>query len=105
MLEAAGGQVVQAIVYVSRDVTDPHPEIVDALTTSRIDWTTVTSSAIARSLVHMFGDKLRKTKLAAISPLTAEVLTEQGYAPAVVAGAYTMDGIIEAILASRQVKA
>ena len=104
MLEAAGGQVVQAIVYVSRDVTDPHPEIVDALTTSRIDWTTVTSSAIARSLVRLFGDALRHTKLAAISPLTAAVLTELGHPPTVVAADYTGDGILAAILAAESGK-
>ena len=67
----------------------------------RIDWTTVTSSAIARSLVAMFGESLRKTRLAAISPLTAEVLAELGHPPAVVAETYTTDGLVDAILAAR----
>jgi len=48
----------------------------------------------------MFGDTLRKTKLVAISPLTAEVLAELGHNSAVVAETYTSDGIIAAILAA-----
>jgi uroporphyrinogen III methyltransferase/synthase len=100
MLTAAGGNVTQAVVYESRDVAQPNPEVLEALTAGRIDWTTVTSSAIARSLVAMFGDALRHTKLAAISPLTAEVLSELGHEPAVVAKSYTTDGVIEGILRS-----
>ncbi len=98
MLTAAGANVEQAVVYESCDITTPDTEVADALAAGRMDWTTVTSSAIARSLVRMFGDALKETKLAAISPLTAEVLTELGYAPAVVANDYTAAGILAAIL-------
>ena len=80
--------------------TSPDDEVAEALAAGEIDWTTVTSSAIARSLVRMFGDSLRKTRLAAISPLTAEVLTELGYPPRVVAETYTTDGLVDAILAA-----
>jgi uroporphyrinogen III methyltransferase/synthase len=97
ILTAAGGIVRQAVVYESSDVATPNPEIVEALNAGRIDWTTVTSSAIARSLVNLFGDALRKTKLVAISPITAEVSSELGHPPAIVANIYTAEGIIEAI--------
>jgi uroporphyrinogen III methyltransferase/synthase len=100
MLIAAGAKVDQAVVYESRDVGAPGDEVVEALFAGQIDWTTVTSSAIARSLVRMFGDALKKTKLAAISPLTAEVLTELGHAPAVVANDYTVAGIVACILSA-----
>jgi len=100
MLTKAGAKVEQAVVYESRDVERADEAILEALSAGRIDWTTVTSSAIARSLVNMFGDALRRTKLVAISPLTAEVLTELGHAPAVVAEEYTTDGMIAAILAT-----
>ena len=100
MLTVAGGIVTQAVVYESRDIAQPNPDVLEALTAGRIDWTTVTSSAIARSLVAMFGDSLRHTKLAAISPLTAEVLAELGREPTIVAESYTSDGIIAAILAT-----
>ncbi|HEX2475800.1 MAG TPA: bifunctional uroporphyrinogen-III C-methylase/synthase, partial [Lacipirellulaceae bacterium] len=100
MLTASGAQVEQAVVYESRDITTPDTDVADALAAGRIDWTTVTSSAIARSLVRMFGHVLKQTKLAAISPLTAEVLTELGHAPAVVADDYTAAGIVAAILSA-----
>ncbi len=100
LLTAAGGIVTQAVVYESRDVTAPDPDVVEALAAGRIDWTTVTSSAIARSLVALFGDALRKTKLVAISPLTAEVLAELGHPAAAVASIYTGEGILDAILAA-----
>lgn len=100
MLRAAGATVTQAVVYDSRDVPSPDPDVREALEVGRIDWTTVTSSAIARSLVAMFGDALRHTKLATISPLTAQVLTELGRAPSAIADSYTADGIVAAILAA-----
>jgi uroporphyrinogen III methyltransferase / synthase len=99
-LSAAGAEVTQVVVYESRDVPKPDPEIAEAFRTGRIDWVTVTSSAIARSLIEMFGADLRLAKLAAISPLTASVLEEAGYAATAVAERYTTPGIIDAILAA-----
>jgi uroporphyrinogen III methyltransferase/synthase len=100
MLSADGADVSQVIVYESRDVDCANEEVIEALVAGRIDWVTVTSSAIARSLVRLFGDHLTKTKLAAISPLTAEVLRVAGNPPAAVAKEYTSDGIVAGILAS-----
>jgi uroporphyrinogen III methyltransferase/synthase len=100
MLTAAGAIVTQAVVYESRDVSEPNPEVLEALAAGRVDWTTVTSSAIARSLVSLFGDALRRTKLVAISPVTAEVLAGLGHPPAAVASIYTGDGVLNAIQAA-----
>ena len=100
MLATAGATVEQVVVYESRDVASPNDEVAEALADGTIDFTTVTSSAIARSLVRMFGASLRKTRLAAISPLTAEVLSELGYPPAIIAESYTSDGLTAAILAA-----
>ncbi len=97
-LTAAGARVKQVVVYQSNDVEQADPEIMTALEAGQIDWMTVTSSAIARSLVHLFGGALAQTKLAAISPLTAKVLTEAGYPPSVVAKQYTTEGLVDAIL-------
>lgn len=98
MLEAAGGEIAQVVVYQSDDVREPDADIATAMQAGSIDWTTATSSAIARSLVRLFGDSLSQTKLAAISPLTAGVLEEEGYAASVVATDFTAEGVIEAIL-------
>jgi uroporphyrinogen III methyltransferase/synthase len=99
-LAAAGANVEQIVVYESRDVANADEEVVAALSAGRIDWITVTSSAIARSLASLFGDLLHKSRLAAISPLTAATLREAGHEPAVVADNYTMDGLVAAILAA-----
>jgi uroporphyrinogen III methyltransferase/synthase len=97
-LIAAGGIVEQVVVYSSRDVEQADPEIAAALSAGRIDWITVTSSAIARSLVNLFGDDLHKSKLASISPITSTTLRELGHKPAAEAREYTMEGIAEAIV-------
>ena len=96
-LAAAGAVVEQIVVYGSTDVKEPNPKVAATLSAGRIDWVTVTSSAIARSLVRLFGEKLRRTKLASISPLTSGVLRELGYEPAVEATEYTMSGLVAAI--------
>lgn len=97
-LSAAGAEVEQVIAYRSADVTEPNSEIAAALSEGKIDWTTATSSAIARSLVNLFGQDLTKSKLAAISPITADVLSELNCPPAATATEYTADGVIEAML-------
>ncbi|MCR4412093.1 MAG: uroporphyrinogen-III C-methyltransferase [Thermoguttaceae bacterium] len=99
-LAAAGGAVEQVVAYQSLDVAQPDPDIAAALRDGRIDWITVTSSAIAKSLGRLFGDDLRRAKLASISPITSETLRSLGYAPAVEATEYTMNGLAAAILAS-----
>jgi uroporphyrinogen III methyltransferase/synthase len=96
-LTAAGGIVEQVVVYSNTDVTTPEPEAAAALRAGRIDWITVTSSTIARSLVALFGADLRRSKLASISPITSGVLRELGFEPAVEAAEYTMAGLIAAM--------
>lgn len=100
-LVAAGGIVEEIVVYTSRDISADAPgvkRIAAKLADGRIDWITVTSSAIARSLARMFGENLRRAKLASISPITSAVLVELGFEPAVEATEYTIDAIGQAIL-------
>ncbi len=93
----AGGIVEQVVVYESVDVEVADPAIAARLAAGQIDWTTVTSSAIARSLARLFGNALRKTKLASISPITSATLRELGHEPAAEAQEYTMAGVVEAV--------
>ena len=97
-LTAAGAEVDQVVVYQSTDVVTPNDEILEALRAGRIDWITATSSAIARSLVNLYGDGLRKARLVSISPLTSTVLRDLGYPPAAEAAQYTTDGVVDAVL-------
>ncbi|MCE5302460.1 MAG: uroporphyrinogen-III synthase [Planctomycetaceae bacterium] len=96
-LIAAGATVEQIVVYSSVDVEQADPAVSAALQADEIDWITVTSSAIARSLVRLFGKNLRRAKLASISPLTSETLIELGYRPTVEAIDATMAGLVAAI--------
>jgi len=97
-LRAAGGDVRQVVGYRSSDVAKADPEIAGTLAAGKIDWVTITSSSIARSVVALFGESLAKTKLASISPVTTEVLVELGHRPAAEAREYTLDGIVAAIV-------
>lgn len=100
-LQKAGGVVEQVVVYESVDVEKPDEEIARKMAAGQIDWTTVTSSAIAHSLARLFGDSLRKTNLVSISPVTSATLRELGFEPAAEAREYTMRGIVEAIVGDR----
>ncbi len=100
-LRAAGAYVEQVVAYESLDVTHASERVLELLEQGTLDWMTVTSSAIARSLVALFGEKLRRTKLASISPITSATLRELGYEPAAEATEYTMDGVVKAIMATR----
>jgi uroporphyrinogen III methyltransferase / synthase len=99
-LTSAGCRVDEIVVYTSSDAEPDDPEIrrlASRLAEGQIDWITVTSSAIARSLVRLFGEKLRRAKLASISPITSATLRECGYDPAVEAAESTVRGLVEAI--------
>ncbi len=96
-LREAGGVVDEIVVYESRDVEQPREGVTRQLAAGEIDWVTVTSSAIAQSLVAMFGEELRKTQLASISPITSETLRELGYPPTVEANVHSMQALGEAI--------
>jgi uroporphyrinogen III methyltransferase / synthase len=96
-LVAAGAGVEQVVAYQSTDVAKPDPEVAAALAAGTIDWITVTSSSIARSLVRLFGEDLRRAKLVSISPITSDTLRENGFEPAAQATDYTMAGVVDSI--------
>ena len=86
------------MVYSTNDVETADPQVAAALAAGRVDWVTVTSSAIARAIVGLFGEQLRKARLASISPVTSQTLRELGHPPAAEAAEYTMAGLVAAIL-------
>jgi uroporphyrinogen III methyltransferase/synthase len=101
-LAAAGASVTQVVVYESTDVDAPEAGVLESLAAGRIQWITVTSSAIARNLARLFGPALRRARLASISPITSATLRELGFEPAAEAGRYTMQGLVEAIVAAER---
>jgi uroporphyrinogen III methyltransferase/synthase len=96
-LAAAGADVRQIVVYTSADVGQPDADVLALLRAGKVHWITVTSSTIARWLIRMFGDDLRRAKLASISPLTSGVLAELGHPPHAEAAEYTLAGLAAAI--------
>lgn len=104
-LRQAGGLVVQAVAYSSRDVTlaSPswNPETLTLLENGDFDWVTITSSAIAGSAVRLFGNSLKKTRLASISSLTSGTLEKLGFSPSAEAEEATMNGLVRAIVSYR----
>ena len=92
-----GAYVEQVSVYQSVDLIIPAPEIASLVQCGKINWVTVTSSAIGRSLVRMFGRDLRQTKLASISPITSQTLTNCGFPPVVEAAEATLVALVAAV--------
>ena len=92
----------QVVAYRSVDRKTVPDSSKQALRAGKIDWVTVTSSAIARSLVLLFGTALNQTKLVSISPTTSAALRNLGYPPAAEASEYHMQGIVDAIIASKK---
>lgn len=96
-LLAHGGQVEQVVVYTSQDVAACDPHVGELLGEGHVDWITVTSSAIARSLAKLFGGQLARARLASISPITSQTLRELGYEPAAEAQQATTADLVAAI--------
>ncbi len=90
----------QVVAYDSCDTESASPEIQRRMDQGEIDWVTVTSSAIAQSLGRLFGESLRNTKLASISPVTTATLESLNHTVAVEASEYNTKGVVDAILAT-----
>ena len=100
-LRSVASRVEQVVCYESHDVSEADPEISRRLESGEIDYVTVTSSAIANSLFRLFGNQLRKTALASISPITTSAVNGCDLEIACEAAEATMEGVVEAIVAHR----
>lgn len=96
-LSAAGAKTREVVAYQNRDVVEPSEAVGRALSSGSIDWITVTSSATAANLHRLYGDALSQARLAAISPITAQVLQDHGLAVDVVAEPYTITSMLQQI--------
>ena len=103
-LSAAGYKFEQFPIYRSVDVEQADPDIVAQMAEGKIDWTTVTSSAIGHSLNALFGDHLKKTRFVTISPTTTQAIQSLGFKASVEASPHDMDGVVKAIVAYEYLK-
>lgn len=100
-LRAGGLSVTEIVTYESHDILDADAEVLAMMSAGRITWTTVTSSAIARSLVAAFAEALTHTRLASLSPVTSGTLRELGFPPAAEAAQATIASLVDAMLHAR----
>jgi hydroxymethylbilane synthase len=97
LLEAAGAIVRDLPVY--RTV----PAEIDAAGLAElkqgVDIITFTSGSTVRNWLAAFGDNGHSPLIACIGPVTADTARQLGFPPDILAAEYTIDGLIEAIVA------
>jgi uroporphyrinogen III methyltransferase/synthase len=101
-LTAAGAHFEQVAVYTNRDVTALPPAELAMLERGELDWIGLSSPSIARNLAKLLTPTARqhmgtRTRLCAISPVTATVAEEAGLPIAITATDYTWDGMFAAM--------
>lgn len=97
-LVAAGGEVQSVVAYQHRDVADADQTLLQRMAEGEIGWVTVTSDAIAQSLVRLFGDQLRRPRLVSLSAGVTRTLESLGYQPAAQAAEPTMQALVQALV-------
>jgi len=102
-LTAAGARFEQVVVYTNRDVTTLPATELAMLERGDVDWIGLSSPSIARNLSALLTPAARqqlgmRTKLCAISPVTAAAAEEVGLPIAVTATDYTWNGMFAAMV-------
>ena len=100
-LRAAGAHVDELKLYVSSIPERPDAEGLRALRTGEIDIATFASSSSVRNLIAMLGgdvEPLRRVRIAAIGPITAQAVRDAGLAVAVEASEYSIEGLVAALV-------
>ena len=96
-LTQAGATVTSAVAYQHTDVTQADEKVSEAINSGQVDWVTMTSSATAVSLCKLFGDAIKKTKIASLSPVTTKAILGLGYHVHAEADPYTAESLAQAI--------
>ncbi len=97
-------RVEQVAVYSQKDVETVEGAVNEMLADGRIDFITLTSSNIARSLHRLLDEKARralaegKGRIVTISPVTSAAVRELGWVVAAEASKYTAEGVVGALL-------
>ncbi len=101
-LEAQGAAVDVLPLYVSAVPGQVAPGALDRLRSGGVDIATFASSSSVRNLVQMLGgdaSALRRTRIAAIGPVTAQAVRDAGFDVAVEAAEHTIEGLVAALVA------
>jgi uroporphyrinogen III methyltransferase/synthase len=97
-LTEVGAEVAEVAAYRSVDVEEPDAGVARDLAAGEIDWITVTSGAVARSLHSLYGPALSEARLASIGPIASAALRELGLEPEVEAVPHTAAALVEALV-------
>lgn len=98
-LSRSAAGVEQVVFYESVDIERADPRISADMEQGLFDYVMASSSAIARSLVAMFGESLNRTRLVSISPITSDALRAAGFEPQIESVVSTIPGMVDAICA------
>jgi len=101
-LSANGAANVSDVaIYETRMAKELPAGLFEAIDAGRITWITFSSSSTVKNFLALLGpgyrDRLSRTKLASIGPVTTATLREAGLTPAAEARTFNIDGLIEAI--------
>ena len=100
-LGAAGAEVDAVVAYRSVPARALSAEIQAALARDAIDWVTVTSPSIARTLHGLLGEHARRIKPLSLSPAISAVLEELGWPAAAQASEATEESLIGRLTVGR----
>ena len=101
-------EVEQIAVYSQVDTIEPAAEALAALRQGEIDFVTLTSSNIARSLIRGLDESSLErilsgaVRLVSISAVTSAAIRELGLPVAAEAREYTSEGVVQALIAVAQ---
>lgn len=101
-LQAAGATIEEVVVYQNLNVEALPDEATRLIESGELNWIGLSSPSIARGLARLVPDSLKSrlgssTKLAAISPVTAQAARDAGLPINVEATEFTWDGLFAAI--------
>lgn len=97
-LRQHGAIVEEARAYSSTDVETVDPQIQEQMAEGKIDSVLVTSSAIGRAVVNLFGAALHQTSIISLSTLSSQTLSDCGFPPYREAKAATMRSLIDVLI-------
>ena len=93
---------VDLTVYRTLPSGENRDTVLGLLEDGRIDFITFTSSSTVKNLVSIIGEeyieKISKTKVVCIGPVTAKTAQDAGITVAAVADTYTIDGLLEKLV-------
>ena len=99
-LRAAGHEVDEVAAYASEPrerLAEAEAGCLPAESDAAPPWITITSGAIAEAAARLFGDRMRRLRIASLSPVTTAALRRFGLEPAVEADEATVGGLVAAI--------